>query len=99
MKVHISTILFLISILILIIINIKMLNSKYSYNYNNKINMSIWTITSIIILTVSFILVNKKETYDDLQKDYQPYMEEGKIVGGTVYASYPQQVGGLGWIL
>ena len=56
----------------------------------------------IIVLTtfiIFFLFTRKKESYDDLQSDYQPYMQEGKIIGGTVFSSYPDQVGGLGWII
>ena len=69
--------------------------SKEDYNQQKKVTMTIWVIFSIILISGAWIL----REYKHEKYDYNYAIQNGKLVGGTVYASYPEQVGGLGWVL
>ena len=90
-----STIIFLVGLLILLAVNIIMIHSKEDYNQQKKVTMTIWVIFSIILISGAWIL----REYKHEKYDYNYAIQNGKLVGGTVYASYPEQVGGLGWVL
>jgi len=59
-------------------------------------NMNCFMIISFasLILIISSWVV--RETYEKYSPNW-PY-RTGKLVGGTVFASYPENVPGLGWI-
>jgi hypothetical protein len=91
----ISTIMFLIGLMILLIVHGKMLHSNKDYNRGKQITMTIWVVISVVILGAAWVIREFRNT-----EKYNNYgYRSGKIVGGTVYASYPEKVGGLGWIL
>ena len=93
----ISRIFFLIGLIILIIVQTNLLLNTEKFSHSEKIKLSIPVIASIIFICVAWILKEvscKKEKYN-YNKEYQP----DRIVSGTVYASYPEQTGGLGWVL
>ena len=51
-------------------------------------------ICAMVLLIISRVIREKnKEKYD-----YNYALRTGKLAGGTVYASYPEMVPGLGWI-
>lgn len=56
----------------------------------------------LLIICLIILIDSRKEQYD---YEYNYYKENpnatvsGKNISGTVYASYPDQTGGLGWIL
>lgn len=50
----------------------------------------------IPILVLLYGRAKKRETYEWRDPNY---LRTGKLVGGTVYASYPNKSPGLGWIL
>lgn len=93
----ISTILFLVGLLILLVVHVKMLHSNKDYNHDQQITMTIWVAISIVILGAAWILreFRNKEKFNNYPYAYKT----GKIVGGTVYTSYPEEMPGLGWIL
>ena len=93
----ISTIMFLVGLMILLMVHVKMLHSKKVYNRGKQITMTIWVVISVAILGAAWILREFRNT--EKYNNYQYAYRTGKIVGGTVYASYPEQTGGLGWIL
>jgi hypothetical protein len=78
-----STGLFTIGILILII--------------NSSISSNIWSFISIILMVVAWILREVREN-EGYVNAYDRARKTGYLVGGTVYASYPENVPGLGWI-
>ena len=92
----ISTIIFLLGILILFIVNIKIIHSKENYSIQQQIIMTSCIIISIIMIIGAWIL---REFRHNEKYGYDYTYQTGKLVGGTVYASYPENVGGLGWIL
>jgi len=87
-----STILFLIGIMILIFSHIKIIHCTKK----DIITTSILVVDALIFLVVAWVL---REIRNNENYDYNYAIQSGKLVGGTVYASYPQQVGGLGWVL
>ena len=91
-----SNIIFLIGLLILIGVHIKMMRSTEDYNQKQKLIMTIWIIVSILFIVGGWILreIRHKEKYD-----YDYAYQSGKLVGGAVYASYPENVPGLGWVI
>jgi hypothetical protein len=93
----ISTILFLIGLLILLAVHVKMLHSNKNYNHDQQITMTIWVVISIVVLGAAWVI--REIRYKDNFNNYRYAYQSGKIVGGTVYASYPDEVPGLGWIM
>ena len=85
-----SNIIFLIGLLILIGVHIE------DYNQKQKLITTIWIIVSILFIVGGWILreIRHKEKYD-----YDYAYQSGKLVGGAVYASYPEKVPGLGWVI
>lgn len=51
----------------------------------------------LLFMTVMYGKQKEKEHYDPRWKEPDPYLK-GRIFGGTVYTSYPENVPGLGWI-
>ena len=50
---------------------------------------------AMVLLIISWVIRDKNiDNYDD----YNYALRTGKLVGGTVYASYPEMTHGLGWI-
>ena len=92
-----STILFLIGLLILLAVHVKMLHSNKNYNHDQQITMTIWVVISIVVLGAAWVI--REIRYKDNFNNYPYAYKSGKIVGGTVYASYPDEVPGLGWIM
>ena len=89
-----STILFLTGIMILIFSHINIHSGKCTKK--NIMTMSILVTIAIIFLIVGWVL---REVRNNEKYEYNYAIQSGKLIGGTVYASYPQQVGGLGWVL
>lgn len=91
---NLSTILFLIGIMILIFSHIKLIHSC-NYTKRDVITMSIYLVVAIILVGVAWILreVRNNEKYKDFP------LRTGKLLGGTVFASYPDNVPGSGWIM
>lgn len=97
---NLATILFLIGVLILIGSRIYMQKSKTCTPKQRAI-MSICALVSILFMGGAWILRemrNKEKYYPFPDDDYRYAIESGKLVGGTVYASYPENSPGLGWI-
>ena len=90
-----STIIFLIGILILIIPNIMLLRKKSDVDYKQLVTLNIYTIISVIVIGIAWFLRERKVHE---QYDYNRALITGQLVGGTVFASYPDNVPGLGWI-
>ena len=85
----ISTLIFIIGIIMLLVSHMKILDQP---NYHTLI-----VIIALILICAGWILRERelqKEKFDNL--NYARI--QGDIVGGTVYASYPDQTPGLGWI-
>jgi len=84
-----SFVLFLLGLLVLLIpifISSSVESSKSFIVVSN--------ISAMILLIISWVIRDKnREKYD-----YNYALRTGKLVGGTVYASYPDMVPGLGWI-
>jgi phosphatidylglycerophosphate synthase len=57
----------------------------------------IWVVMCVVVLITSWIIreARNKETYTNYPYGYK----SGKLVGGTVYTSYPDLSPGLGWVL
>lgn len=55
-------------------------------------------IVLLLIITRKQIIKDKYDGYDYDQENPNALIR-GNVIGGTVYASYPNQTGGLGWIL
>jgi c-di-AMP phosphodiesterase-like protein len=91
MMCKLSTILFLVGFIMSILITIKVMYSKEKLS-----KIVILLFVTIVILEASWILekFKNKEKYE-----YENAYKNGKIISGTVYADYPQEVGGLGWVL
>jgi len=91
-----STIIFLIGLLILICVHIKMMRSKEYYNQKDKSIMTLWVVVSILLIGAGWIIgeIRDKEKYA-----YDYAYQSGKLIGGTVYASYPENSPGLGWVV
>lgn len=90
-----STIIFLIGIIILIVPNIMLLHKKSYIDYKQLITLNIYTVISTIVIGIAWFLREGKarEMYD-----YNRALRTGQLAGGTVFASYPDNVPGLGWI-
>lgn len=90
-----STIIFLGGILILIVPNVILLRKKTDIKYTQLVTLSIYTVVSIFVLVFAWLWREKKakEKYG-----YDYAIRSGQLVGGTVFASYPDNVPGLGWI-
>lgn len=83
-----SFVLFLLGILVLLvpIFISSSLKSSKSFVLSN--------ISAMILLIISWVIRDKNtEKYD-----YNYALRTGKLAGGTVYASCPDMVPGLGWI-
>lgn len=84
-----SFVLFLLGILVLlapVFISSSVKSSKSFIVLSN--------ISAMILLIISWVIRDKNtEKYD-----YNYALRTGKLAGGTVYASYPDMVPGLGWI-
>lgn len=92
---RLPTIIFLIGILILIITQLRILKKDTSHVYT-----TIWIIFAIILLVVAWIIRQVQiSKYEKYANDYDYAIQNGLLVAGTVYAAYPEQVGGLGWVL
>ena len=95
---RLPTIIFLIGILILIITQLRILKKDTSHVYT-----TIWIIFAIILLVVAWIIrqaqIRQIRKYEKYANDYDYAIQNGLLVAGTVYAAYPEQVGGLGWVL
>ena len=83
-----SLILFFLGLICLLIPIFISPHIKRSYSFFVGCN-----ILSSILLIIAFVLREKTEQYD-----YNYALRTGKVVGGTVYASYPEMNPGLGWI-
>ena len=90
-----STIIFLIGILILVIPNIMILRKKSDVEYKQLVSLNIYTIISVILIGIAWFLRERKAPE---QYDYNHALRTGQLVGGAVFASYPDNVPGLGWI-
>lgn len=90
-----STIIFLIGILILIIPNIMLLSKKSDVDYKQLVTLNIYTVISVIVIGIAWFLRERKARE---QYDYNSALRTGQLVGGTVFASYPDNIPGLGWI-
>ena len=89
-----STILFLVGIMMLIVTHLYLLRTGKSCSHKQMLIMSIWVVVSIILMGIAWILREKK-----VNENYYDYaVRDGKLVAGTVFASYPENVPGLGWI-
>lgn len=90
-----STTIFLVGILILIVPNVILLRKKTEIKYTQLVTLSIYTAVSIFALGFAWLWREKKakEKYD-----YNYAIRSGQLVGGAVFASYPDNVPGLGWI-
>jgi hypothetical protein len=51
------------------------------------------------ILAIYFFVKKKKGEGYDYDAENPNALVSGKSIAGTVYASYPENTGGLGWIL
>ena len=91
----ISTIIFLIGILVLIVPNMILLHKKSKIDYNQLITLNIYAVFSIIVIGIAWLL---RERNACEQYNYKYALKTGQLAGGTVYASYPDNVPGLGWI-
>ena len=84
-----SDILFMSGLLILIL-QIILLYSK------DGMSMYIlFMVISVLLITLGWIYKNISEKYPD----YNYAKQTGKLVSGTVFASYPENAPGLGWII
>ena len=61
-------------------------------NINNKPNR-MWLTASTLFIICAWIT-----KYIDEKYSYNWAKRSGKLVGGTVFTSYPENVPGLGWI-
>ena len=88
----IPVILFFTGIFLLIMKTIMISND---YNKKQSLNITIWITVIILLLGTAWIMreYNKKEDYD-----YDYAYRSGKLVSGTVFSSYPDNVPGLGWV-
>ena len=61
---------------------------------NCNIVISVWFLISIACISVAWIMreINIRESY------YDYAYQDGKLIAGTVFASYPDNVPGIGWI-
>lgn len=86
-----TTIVFILIVFILILLHIKIIHSRTK----NTHEILLIFFVDIIILVIVWTIIDSiyKEKYE-----YKNAHKSGKIVAGTVYADYPEQVGGLGWI-
>ncbi len=90
-----STILFLVGILILIINNMYFIGVC---NFNNQmVIVSICVILSIILVIVAWVLRERREK-SNKENFYDYAYQDGRLIAGTVFASYPDNVPGIGWI-
>jgi|TARA_Y100000389_G_scaffold46942_1_gene41994 hypothetical protein len=84
-----SFVLFLLGILVLLVPVFISSSVKSSKSFIVLSNIS-----AMILLIISWVIRDKNtEKYD-----YNYALRTGKLAGGTVYASYPDMVPGLGWI-
>ena len=90
-----STILFLVGIMILIVTHLYLLRTGKSCTHKQILTMSIWVVLSIILMAVAWILREKRVN----EKYYDYAYQDGKLISGKVFASYPDNVPGTGWIL
>jgi hypothetical protein len=83
------SVIFSIGILILVFTQIYVFKRR-----GNLDNIFIWNILSVILLSISWILREKRIN----EKYYDYAYQDGKLVAGTVFVSYPSNVPGLGWL-
>jgi ABC-type transport system involved in multi-copper enzyme maturation permease subunit len=92
-----SFVLFLLGILVLLVpvfISSSVKSSKSFIVLSSKSFIVLSNISAMILLIISWVIRDKNtEKYD-----YNYALRTGKLAGGTVYASYPDMVPGLGWI-
>lgn len=83
-----SFVLFLLGILVLLV------QIFISSSVKSSKSFVLSNISAMILLIISWVIRDKNmEKYD-----YNYALRTGKLAGGTVYASYPDMVPGLGWI-
>ena len=83
-----SSLIFSFGIFLLIMSTIIFLYTK------NKHLFILCNVMSMTLLIVSWVLREHKiEKYS-----YDYALQTGKVIGGTVYSSYPENSPGLGWI-
>lgn len=90
---NLSTLIFLIGLLILILPYVIIARLKKTMSYDKQIKMMMVVLVAIVFIVAAWVLREKREKYD-----YNYAIQSGKIVAGTVYASYPENAPGLGWI-
>ncbi len=89
-----STIIFIIGLLVLIFPYIFLLFKQEDLKYRQIVILSIILLVAIFISVFAwFLREREKEKYN-----YNYALQTGKLVGGTVFTSYPENTPGLGWI-
>jgi len=86
---------FLIGGIILILVS----NMKLMYSSSYMSAKDIWCSGMMSLVGVLCLIISLfwREYYEKYSPDF-PYVT-GKIIGGTVFASYPNETPGLGWVL
>lgn len=76
-------------------------STLYIYQNMRKISLVFYFLLILNLCLLSYI--EHKEKYDSYEYDYDREnpnaLVTGKNIAGTVFASYPNMSGGLGWIL
>lgn len=85
--------------LALMIVAIIMLASSMLFNIlSYPVHSSIQLILLIFLIYLCFDYRKKTEKYD-YDRENPNALITGKLVGGSVFASYPENSPGLGWIM
>ena len=76
------------------------MSSYQVISQKKECNYLIFNIFIVLISAFTVIICCKYNTRDNYNysQDYESAIISGKLIGGTVYASYPEAVPGLGWV-
>ena len=83
------SVLFGVGIILLLFTHINMLKHP-----DQIVLMAVLNLVAVGFLIASIVAKKHRESYE-----YNYAMQTGKIIGGTVFASYPEATPGLGWVL
>lgn len=88
-----SNIFFILGVILIVVANVKLM---YKMSVKDIWCSSMITMAGIICLIISLFWREYYERYE-INPNF-PYVT-GKLIGGTVYASYPEKTPGLGWVM
>jgi hypothetical protein len=93
--IKLSLVLFILGLSALLISNIILIYHSRDYYY-----LAMFLFATILLL-LGWVLRDKEEKYRNCfgwPNAYDRSIQSGKIVAGTVYADYPENTPGLGWL-